>query len=174
MINKKRIINQWGIPLLKLTLALVLIIWLIQSGRFELKTLYKLKSPWIWVGGIILFLGTLAFNSRRWQILLNLEGIRPSYTRVFYLSLIGLFFNFSIPGGGVGGDLVKAVYLMRDYKTKKWFIGWSVFVDRVFGVLALLFYSAFTGLVFHGQLKPNLQSWFFFISLIIILFFFSL
>ena len=165
MVNKKWIIKQWGIFVLKLFVALILIVWLIRSGRFELKTLYKLKSFWIWVCGTIFFLGVLAVNSRRWQILLRFQGVFVSYGRVFYLSLIGLFFNFFIPGGGVGGDLVKAGYLMGDYKTRRWFIGWSILVDRFFGVLALLFYSALTGLLFHNQLKPDLQSHFFFLSL---------
>ena len=172
MVNKKWIIRQWWISLLKLSMALILIIWLIQSGRFELKTLYKLKSLWIWICGVTLFLGVLAINSRRWQILLKFQGVPISYGRTFCLSLIGLFFNFFIPGGGVGGDLIKAGYLMRDYKTRRWFIGWSILVDRVFGVLALLFYSALTGLFFYDQLESDLQSYFFFLSLGILMVFF--
>ncbi len=166
MINKKWAIRQRCILLLKLSLALTLIIWLIQSRRFELTTLHKLKSPWIWIYGVTLFSGVLAINARRWQILLKLQGVPVPYGRVFCLSLIGLFFNFFIPGGGVGGDLVKAGYLMRSHKTMmKWVIGWSVLVDRVLGVSALLFYSALTGLLFHSQLESNLQPRFFFLSL---------
>ena len=165
MTDKKWIIKQWGISTVKLFVAVVLIVWLIRSGRFDIKVLHELKSLWVWVCGVILFLGVLAINSRRWQLLLRFQGIFISYGRAFFLSLIGLFFNFFIPGGGVGGDLVKAGYLIRDYKTKKWFIGWSILVDRSLGVFALLFYSALTGLFFFRQLESDLQSYFFFLSL---------
>ena len=167
--NKKQVSNQYLKVFLKTGVAFGLIYWLIQSGRFDPQQLHKLKSLWVWVGGGLLFTGVLFINSKRWQILLNLEGVRVPYGRVFSLSLIGLFFNFFIPGGGAGGDLVKAGFLMGDFQNKKWFIGWSVLVDRVFGVLALLFYSAVTGFLFNNHLNPPLRPWVFTLSLMIFL-----
>ena len=49
----------------------------------------------------------------RWQLLLRVQGIALSWTRVFMLLLIGVFFNFIIPGG-TGGDVVKIFYLLKE------------------------------------------------------------
>ena len=47
----------------------------------------------------------------RWQLLLRIQGIDLSWSRVFKLLLIGVFFNFFIPGG-TGGDVVKTFFLL--------------------------------------------------------------
>ena len=172
MINSKPVFRQYLASILKLVVALSLLLWLIQSGRFDLDQLKSLKSLWVWVVGVLLFFGVVVINSKRWQILLNLEKVSISYTQALRLSLIGVFFNFFVPGGGVGGDVVKAGYLIKAHRAKGYFIGWSVLVDRVFGVLALLFFSALTGLLFYPQLAVDLQFGFFSLSLSIFIGFF--
>jgi uncharacterized protein (TIRG00374 family) len=148
-------LKQWLMPVIKLGLASALIGWLIQSGRFDLQDLKKIGSPRVWLVGISLFFVVLSVNAKRWQVLLMYENIPLSFWQSLRLSLIGIFFNFFMPGG-VGGDVIKASYLMREEKHKKWFIGWSIFVDRVFGLLALMLYSGLTGVLFSAQLSGAL------------------
>ncbi len=52
---------------------------------------------------------------------------------------------------------MKAGFLMGDVKAKKWFIGWSTLVDRIFGLLALMLYSGIAGLFFYQDLPEKLQ-----------------
>ncbi len=163
MVIKKNLLKQWLMPVIKLSLAGGLIYWLIQSGRFDLKALNKINSPLVWGSGCLLFLIMVLINSRRWQVLLRFENVSVSFLETVRLSLVGIFFNFFMPGG-VGGDVVKAGYLMRDQKQKKWFIGWSILVDRIFGMMALLLYSGITGILFHDELSPLLQASFFTLS----------
>ena len=154
-------------PILKLMIAVSLIFWLVQSGRFDLNALKKIGSLAVWAYGILVFLLVLVINAKRWQILLTYENVNISFTDSFRLSLIGIFFNFFTPGG-VGGDIVKASYLMRSFRSKKWFIGWSIVVDRIFGLLALLLYSSVTGLIFYRHLAEDLQMSFYTISILIL------
>lgn len=165
--------KQWLMPIFKLGVAGALIFWLIQSDRFDMASLAKLSSLSVWAYGLVSFFIVLLINSKRWQILLSFEKVEVSFLRTMNLSLIGIFFNFFVPGG-VGGDVVKGGYLIKDHRNKKWFIGWSILVDRIFGVLALLFYSSVTGLLYSSRLDPKLRWSFYSLSLIIFLFLISL
>ncbi|MEM7645905.1 MAG: lysylphosphatidylglycerol synthase transmembrane domain-containing protein [Pseudomonadota bacterium] len=167
MTIKKSQLKQWLIPFLKLLIASCLILWLVRSGRFDLESLSHYQSPWIWLSGISLFLVLIGINSWRWKLLLGLESVEISLPRAYQLSLVGIFFNFFMPGG-VGGDVVKAAYLMRDYQAKKWFIGWSILVDRILGMLALFLYSGITGVLFYKKLPATLQMSVYSLSLMIL------
>lgn len=173
MVSNKSQVKQWLFPLLKLALAAGLIYWLVATGRFDLNELKKISSPLVWAVGILQFFIVLLINSRRWQVLLQFENIPSNFSQIVRLSLIGIFFNYFMPGG-VGGDVVKAGYLMRSNATKKWFIGWSILVDRVFGMLALLLYSGVTGLIFANQLPEPLATSVYTLSLLIVLGFVSM
>ena len=160
--------KQWLILLLKLIVASGLIGWLISSGRFDVKSLAQFNSLSIWAIGVALFFILMVVNSQRWRLLLMAEKVELSLKSALNLSLIGIFFNFFMPGG-VGGDVVKAGYLMGSFADKKLFIGWSILVDRVLGLSALLFYSGITGLLFYQQLPEKLQWSFLSLSLSILL-----
>lgn len=166
MVSKKSQLKQWLITVLKLIVAGSLIGWLVGSGRFDLNSLAKISSPTIWAFGMSLFFAVVTLNAYRWKLLLQLEGLNLSLAKSLRLSLIGIFFNFVMPGG-VGGDLVKAGYLMRNYREQKWFIGWSILVDRILGMTALLLFSSITGIVFYQYLKPPLDVSFFTTSVLI-------
>ena len=168
MANKESNIKQWLIPVLKLSVALGLIWWLVDSGKFDLQSMAKINRPEVWFVGMTLFVGTLLFNTKRWQMLLRLENIDITYRETFALSIIGIFFNFVIPGG-VGGDVVKGGYLMQSYKNKKMFIGWSLFVDRAFGMLALMIFSGLAGLLFYNQLEGEIKFSIYSLSILILL-----
>lgn len=165
--------KQRLMPLIKLLVAGGLIFWLIQSGRFDLNALKKINTVFIWAFGIVTFLVVLLVNVKRWQLLLRIENVQISFGHCFNLSLIGIFFNFFMPGG-VGGDVIKAGYLMRDYRDKKWFIGYSILLDRVLGMFALLLFSALSGLTFYKQLGAELQLSIYTISLLTLVGMFAL
>ena len=73
----------------------------------------------------------------RWQILLRVQKVHLSWARVFGLVMIGLFFNFFIPGG-TGGDAVKIFYLLKETPGHRAGAVLSVLVDRLIGLLALI------------------------------------
>lgn len=159
---------QWLFTLGKIAVAALLITWLVASGKFDLSSLQKITDPQVWLTSLTLFSITLGLNSWRWQQLLAFENIKEVYKKIFALSLIGIFFNFVIPGG-VGGDVVKGGYLIKDHPDKKWFVGWSVLIDRVFGLVTLLLISAITGLLFYKQVPEALQDYILTLSLLILI-----
>ncbi len=83
----------------------------------------------------------------RWQLLLRVQGIALSWARVFMLLLVGVFFNFVIPGG-TGGDVVKVFYLLKETPGKRAPALLSVLVDRLIGLFALI---AMAGVLIAAQ-----------------------
>ena len=83
----------------------------------------------------------------RWQLLLRVQGIALSWARVFMLLLIGVFFNFIIPGG-TGGDVVKIFYLLKETPGRRTQALLAVLVDRLIGLFALI---AMAGVLIAAQ-----------------------
>ena len=74
----------------------------------------------------------------RWQILLRIQGIRLSWLRAGAIVMIGLFFNQFLPGG-VGGDAMRLYLLFKQTPHNKIGATLSIAMDRLFGLLAILF-----------------------------------
>lgn len=91
----------------------------------------------LWLlGGFAAYGVVEVLSAMRWQWLLRVQGITLSWGRVFLLMLIGIFFNFFIPGG-TGGDVVKIFYLLKETPGQRGPALLSVLVDRILGLLGL-------------------------------------
>ena len=88
----------------------------------------------------------------RWFYLVRV--IEPSFrfSATMLLGLIGMVFNLVIPGA-VGGDLIKAAYLVRMRIRKTQAVA-SMVIDRVVGLLGLFILAAIAG-GFAWQLAPT-------------------
>lgn len=133
------------VPLLKLTVAVALIVWLVQQGKLDFKQLkIFLDEPvvlaWnvtLWLGGYVL-LGAL-----RWWVLLRGVNLNVPYRRAAALQLIGLFFNTAMPGA-VGGDIVKAYYVVREQQAERKTPAMvTVVLDRIVGLVSLFLLAGF-------------------------------
>lgn len=69
----------------------------------------------------------------RWRMLLRTQGIPVSAREATALTFLGNFFNQVVPGGLVGGDVIKSVYAARG-REKAAHAVVSVFVDRLLGL----------------------------------------
>ena len=125
----------------------------------------------VWVAGVVVFFIALLINTFRWIRLLAFEKVHLSFSDGYSLSLIGIFFNFVIPGG-VGGDVVKCGYLFKRYPSQKWFVGWSTLMDRILGLVAALLYAAIMAVAFHGELGEKLGPPIFLMGVLILVGFF--
>lgn len=123
---------------LKIALATGIIFWLIQSGKLNFNALKNLLSPGFAALGFVLIGLNLFLGSERWRALIGSQGIKAGPWEVFKLSLIGIFFNFAMPGG-VGGDVIKAYYFYHDNPGNKIVAVTSVLMDRVLGLFAMVF-----------------------------------
>lgn len=96
--------------------------------------------------GILTFLLSQWISADRLLVLFNANGFNLDPKSNYILYLIGMFYNFFIPGG-IGGDAYKVFQLHKefDWSVKK--LSAAVFVDRFMGLTAigilLLFFAFF-------------------------------
>ncbi len=81
---------------------------------------------------------TVVLTSVRLYFILRFFELKLSLKYVFSITYIGYFFNQCLPGGQ-GGDIFKAIYLIKKYPNLKKFklISYLV-IDRIVGLLALI------------------------------------
>ena len=111
-------------------------------------------SRWVWLAIALLPLEVL-LGAWRWQRLLRAGRIRLSYSKALTLTFIGNFFNHTLPSM-VGGDVVKAYYLMRSHPKRKSNVVVSLIADRTVGMagLAIICVAA----IITGWSNPLVQS----------------
>ena len=91
------------------------------------------------------FIFIVAINSR-WWFLLRANGLGVRFIEAQKFGWIGLFFNNVMPGA-TGGDVVKAVYIVRRCSGDKVRAVVSIVVDRILGVVSLLVVGSLASLL---------------------------
>jgi glycosyltransferase 2 family protein len=83
-------------------------------------------------------LGIVSFacQALRLRLLVGLLGTRLGLPRALVYTLVGHFYSSAIPGGSVGGDAVKALYLSQSTRSKPQAFA-AVLVDRLCGLFML-------------------------------------
>lgn len=146
------------IQALKIVFAVGLIFWLVQSGKLNFKALANLLQPQYLIAGFLLIFANMYLTSERWRMLLQTQNHHQNSWQTYKLTMIGIFFNFAVPGG-VGGDLVKAFYFTKDHPESKMTAATSVLMDRVLGLYAMIV-MALIAMLFdwrHVQANNSLQ-----------------
>jgi uncharacterized protein (TIRG00374 family) len=73
----------------------------------------------------------------RWHILMQSQGLHLRLLETTRISFIAAFFGTFLPGG-VGGDLVRVVYIHQATEGRRTSALLSIFVDRLVGLAALM------------------------------------
>jgi uncharacterized protein (TIRG00374 family) len=136
--------RQYLIQLLKILVAVALITYLVLSGDLDWRHFrIYLASPMLFLLSFIGWAALVGLGSVRWWVLLKGVGIEARLSRVIQLNFVGMFFNSTLPGA-VGGDIIKAVYVMRDQGTKvKTPAMMTILLDRIVGLIALFMLGGF-------------------------------
>jgi uncharacterized protein (TIRG00374 family) len=125
--------------LLKLAVAAALIYWLVAQGKLDFRQLRIFwTDPYALMFNVAIwfFCYTLA-GAFRWYLLLRGQKLDVTYPRAVALGLIGFFFNTAMPGA-VGGDIVKAIYVVREQNAESRAPAMvTVLLDRVAGLVGL-------------------------------------
>ncbi len=122
---------------LKFSVAFGLIFYLIQSGDLDFKIFLQIKAPLYFALCIVILCINVLVMNYRWSLLLWDKGFKVTFKETLNLTLMGLFFNFTLPSS-VGGDAVKAYYLAKNSQSKKILTFSSVLVDRVLGLFVMV------------------------------------
>lgn len=145
----------------KLAIVGGLLGWLVQSGRLdfrELRVFYD--EPRVFIFNFLVWLLFYVLcGALRWYTLLRGLDLHVTFWRVVRLQMIGFFFNTAMPGA-VGGDIVKAFYVIREQQQNaKTPALLTVLLDRIIG-LAGLFILAGVAVAIGDQWaleKPEMQ-----------------
>lgn len=90
---------------------------------------------------LIVFLITLSnklISTYRWQLLLKVQKINEPFLKLYRLSLYALVFNLLLPST-IGGDSLRIYQLIKDNPNKKAASATATLMDRVSGLVALIF-----------------------------------
>lgn len=78
------------------------------------------------------------FSSWRWQSLASIAEIKLGFFESFSLTMQGNFFSLVIPGGAIGGDVVKMGVLSHRRSAGTRMEGaFTILIDRIVGMLSL-------------------------------------
>ena len=134
--------------IIKFSIASGLIYWLVKSDKLSLKELkLSLESPMIPLFGVIALIGICLIAAFRWRIILSTKTDKAlPMKNIFTANWIGSFFNTVVPGS-VSGDILKIFYVQNlCAKLTKKFLLFSVFIDRLVGLFALITIGAISGI----------------------------
>jgi uncharacterized membrane protein YbhN (UPF0104 family) len=93
--------------------------------------------------GILIFQISLLITYVRWYVLVKVIDRRFTLRSTMLLGFVGYVFNLVIPGA-VGGDFIKAAYLVRMHIRRTQAVA-SMVIDRILGLLGLFVLSALAG-----------------------------
>jgi uncharacterized protein (TIRG00374 family) len=131
---------------------------MVMSGKlsWELMASVLGRSDVIAVSVMVWILGPILLGTLRWWYLMRGAGLECDFSRAVVLQLIGFFFNTAMPGA-VGGDIVKATYIVKDQtgKANKTPAMLSVVLDRIVGLIGLFAMGTVTALLSVHQLNDN-------------------
>ncbi len=141
---------------LKLLIAGIIIAYLVNSEYLSFSKILHALHPGNVLWMAMLCIGTMTITSIRWNILLRVFNFNYTVLETLKLSLIGTFFNTFMPGA-VGGDLIKTYYIYAEEKEKKSKIlaSFSVLLDRIIGLLTLIFFVTLIFLFFWDDIATN-------------------
>lgn len=140
--------------ILKIIFAGAIITWLLRSGKLDFSLVTQsLQSGWNWAICIGLVIIQDAASALRWRMLLRIKSSEPlPALSMFKLTWIGLFFNSVLPGA-VTGDLIKIVYARDlDQSLDRTFLVTTALMDRILGLIGLLFLLGFFTLSHFSEL----------------------
>jgi uncharacterized membrane protein YbhN (UPF0104 family) len=129
----------WSITklVLKIAITSALLYYVFSKVHFsEVKSkLLHANYWWMLVGVVFYFLSMIASS---WRLLSFFKSINlrldPKFN--FKLYLLGIFYNFLLPGG-IGGDGYKIYLLNKTYKLPAKKVFWAIFFDRLSGLWAI-------------------------------------
>jgi len=85
-----------------------------------------------------MFLVAALVSITRWWRLLLVAGCRTTWATTLRLTFLGFFFNQVVPAGITGGDVIKAVLVVRENPARRADALVSVIVDRGLGLVTLV------------------------------------
>ena len=141
--------------ILQVLVSALVIAWLtrIVDWRQVWSHVRTMDPAWIALG-FLCFTPVLFIVSWRWRMLLAVHGVHLRFWRIFELTMIGQFFS-AIGVGTTGGDVIKIFYAARAVPQRRAAVAFTIIVDRVIGLVALLIFGTLLSLPNLGLLTST-------------------
>ncbi len=124
--------------------------------RDEFREVASCPKNWVYFGAAIaLHIVALTSTFVRWYLLVRVQNLPFRLRDALRLGFVGDLFDFVMPGM-VGGDLVKLVLIGREQKRRTVAIA-TMMVDRMVGLLGILWLGVFATLIFWNQAHATPQ-----------------
>ncbi len=124
---------------IKISISLLLIFYVFTKIDWKQVTVLLQNSEPIYLFfAIVSFALSIGISVLRFDLFIKNAGIRLDLKNNTRLYLLGMFYNFFIPGG-VGGDAYKTYLLSKSFDKSLKRIGKLVFVERFLGLIAIGF-----------------------------------
>ncbi len=141
--------------------SLALVGWLIRKIDWQhLKPIIQtVDVAWL-AAALVSFVPVLLIVSWRWRLLLGVHGVHLRFWRVLELTMIGQLFSAFLLGT-TGGDVIKIFYAARAVPRRKTAVGFTVIIDRVIGLVAMLLFGVALSITQLPLLlsKPGTRFW---------------
>lgn len=127
------------LTIIQLAVTVALLFWVYHDPKklADMRTaLTHARVEWLLAGILSYFVVEIAAGFR-WHVLLKVQGIHLSLSRLSGLFLIGMFYNQFLPGG-TGGDIIKSYLLLKEAPDRKAGALLAVVFDRFIGLVALV------------------------------------
>jgi uncharacterized protein (TIRG00374 family) len=154
---------------LKMAFAAGVITYLVMKGFLDLNVFSLILSPGYLSACLFVGIFNIGLATTRWYLLVTSQGVEVSFWRVTKMNLIGLFFNYAMPGG-VGGDVVKGFYLVKEVPEKRLTVAMSVVMDRFIGLFSMVALAAAVVLVNYEMAlsRPDIKYLFAMVALVFV------
>ncbi|HAH55288.1 MAG TPA: hypothetical protein DCM02_08410 [Flavobacterium sp.] len=122
-----------------LKIALTFVLLYVVFSNIPLNDVWRILKQ---SNPILLFLALISFilsqfvSANRLLVLFKWSGFEIDSKKNYILYLVGMFYNFFIPGG-IGGDAYKIYILNKEYQWPIKKLTSVVFIDRLMGLIAI-------------------------------------
>ncbi len=124
--------------LLRTAVGIGLLVYLGLSGAIQWQSLWGLLLRWqVTLAALVLLWVDVVLMAWRLAVLLKPRGFYLSLHSALRLTLIGIFFNFFLPGS-TGGDVIKVFYAAQGNRGRRTEVATVILLDRAVGMFALL------------------------------------
>lgn len=149
-------LGKWLFLLLKTGFAGVILGFLYFKAPPGWGKILNSLSPAALLSAGFCFILQTVLTFARWDSLLRAAGIRLPFSRICSLGMQGLFFSLFLPGGAVGGDVVKGAILARESPAgRKFNAAFSILMDRMTGMAGLFLAALLCGIPFWRSLPAR-------------------
>jgi len=140
--------------ILRIAIAVAIIGWMVSNNYPDLmKALEGFNYYWL-IPAALLFGAHLCAGAWRWWLLLHVQNIKISFWETLSLTMQGFFFSLVLPGGALGGDVVKATFIVkRSPEGSKLTGAFTILIDRVLGMISLFSLAGIAGIISYRFLS---------------------